>query len=289
MEHLRAPDTLDVNAKNLSLVWKRWKEELLLYVDLAMAGKQESQKCKLSLYLIGREGREIYETMQLTGDEKDRKLDEIIKAFDSYCNIKTNETVERYKFFTRNQEPNEPLEKYVTDLKILAATCNFLTLQESLIRDRIVCGINDSRLRERLLRESDLDLTKCIQTCKAAEISKEQIKTLEAPAMVMAVKQQQHRFKKPQWKQAQDTVTCKYCGTKHKRSKEKCPAYGKKCLYCKKMNHFAKCCLKRNQSQKKVHCLAEDMEDNSDDDNYEEIQSITLAESEEVNKVTESP
>lgn len=31
------------------------------------------------------------------------KIGDLLAAFDTYCNPKQNETVERYKFFTRNQ------------------------------------------------------------------------------------------------------------------------------------------------------------------------------------------
>ncbi len=50
------------------------------------------------------------------------------------------------------------IDKYVTDLKVLADTCNFGSARDSLIRDRIVCGILNSQVREHLLRESDLTL-----------------------------------------------------------------------------------------------------------------------------------
>ena len=59
---------------------------------------------------------------------------------------KKNDTVERYKLFTRVQEAGETLDKFIADVKILAATCNFKQLKESLIRDQIICGMTDSKL-----------------------------------------------------------------------------------------------------------------------------------------------
>lgn len=93
----------------------------------------------------------------------------MIAKFDEHCNPKINETVERYRFFARNQGPNETIDKYVTDLRMLASTCNFGVLQDSLIRDRIVCGTHSSSWRERLLREDDLTLDKCLLMCRAIE------------------------------------------------------------------------------------------------------------------------
>ena len=52
---------------------------------------------------------------------------------------------------------------FVTDLKRRAEYWNFGAIKDSLIRDQIVVGINDPKLRERLLRETDLTLEKSRQ------------------------------------------------------------------------------------------------------------------------------
>ena len=58
------------------------------------------------------------------------------------------------------KEEGEPLEKFTVDQTILTSTCNFGTLRESLVRDRIIRGIHDSKLREDLLKVADLALDK---------------------------------------------------------------------------------------------------------------------------------
>ena len=72
-------------------------------MDLAMEGREESTKVKLFLYIIGSQGREIYDTAPFTIDPGKRTLKDAIDAFEAHCNPKKNETVERYKFFTRLQ------------------------------------------------------------------------------------------------------------------------------------------------------------------------------------------
>ena len=59
---LKLPGGLDFVSMDLSQAWKRWSEEIKLYIDLAMVGKDEKTKVKLFLYIIGSKGREIYET-----------------------------------------------------------------------------------------------------------------------------------------------------------------------------------------------------------------------------------
>ena len=115
--------------------------------------------------------------MQFETEEKGRTLDEFIHSFGEYCDPKKNETVERHKFFTRNQESGETFDKYLTELRLLEKTCDFGTLSDSLLRDRIVCGLSSSTLRERLLREPNLNLKQCIDICRASEMSKERNKS----------------------------------------------------------------------------------------------------------------
>ena len=56
---------------------------------------------------------------------------------------------------------------------ILAQSCNFCNcLHDSLIRDRIVLGIKDSRARKRLLQQQQLTLQRCVDICKASEALK---------------------------------------------------------------------------------------------------------------------
>ena len=277
MEQLKPPKEIEFEAKSLPQEWKRWNEELLLYLDLAMAKTDESLKVKLFKYLIGKKGREIYATMHFDTEEKDRTIDELVKAFDAHCDPIKNETVERYKFFTRNQEHGESFEKYLTELKILANTCNFESLKDSLLRDRIICGIIDVNVRERLLRESSLDFEKCVQICRAAELSKSRSKELESTDTV-------HQLSKGSTTPKRTANQCKYCGKQHEMRKERCPAYGQTCRKCQKKNHWASQCHSATKEVKLVKKVE------SRDDEYEEIRSVRLTPSEimHVNTLVES-
>lgn len=232
------------------------------------------KRVKLFSYLVGESGRE------LIGDtaQSDWKVKDMIEKFDNYCSPTVNETVERYKFFTRNQGFGESIDSYVTELKLLTKTCNFGTLRDSLIRDRIVCGINNASMRERLLREKAMSLDTCIQLCRAAELSRENCRAIAGPTAkdVHAV----HGASRHQQRDKDDTVECKFCGRTHERSKRKCPAFGKKCKKCGKENHFAAKCKARPEIRKKkpVHNVTEC------DSEYEDILCVKdVLQSENVN------
>lgn len=272
MEGLRPPQTLCLDAGNLARTWKAWKEEFILYLELSMPDATENVSVKLFYYLIGEAGRELCETLMSDGTSARRKLSDLITAFDEHCNPKVNETVERYRFFTRNQGQKEGIDSYVTDLKVLASTCNFGEIKDSLIRDRIVCAGNDAGLKERLLREDKLTLEKCLHMCRATELSRENSKTLSGNSV-----EEVHMMKQTEGQEL-DTVSCKFCGMTHERSKAKCPAYGKSCKKCGKENHFAVKCKSKLEKEKKydkrtrkVH----QMTDQDSEEEYEDVMSIT--------------
>ncbi|KAK0156623.1 hypothetical protein N1851_000054 [Merluccius polli] len=269
MDGLKPPQTLCLDSSNLSKTWKNWRDEFALYVDLAMVEADDKQKVKLFSYLVGESGRELLDTLMGDTAKDAWKIEDIITKFDDHCNPSVNEIVERYRFFTRNQGASENIDSYVTELRLLAKTCNFGTLRDSLIRDRIVCGGSNTAMRERLLRERNLTLDTCLQLCRAAELSKENVKTISAPTVevVHAVQGAQYQRK------ANNTVECKFCGKTHEKSKQKCPAFGKKCAKCGRENHFAaKCKAKPEQRWKKnVSTIATEYVS----DEYEDITCIT--------------
>ena len=97
------------------------------------------------LYLVGSKGQQLYQTIKPSMET----LENVLKTFDTHCNPPKNETVDHYRFFIRNREEGESFEAYPTELKLLAIYCNFGYLQDSLIRDRVICRIRESALRER--------------------------------------------------------------------------------------------------------------------------------------------
>ena len=116
-----------------------------------------------------------YITLFSFTEEEDGDFDSVIEKFNSYCNPKKNETYERYVFHSRKQLQGEPIEQFVTDLKLKAQTCQFENPKDSMIRDRLVLGVTNTRVRERLLREENLHLDKAVKICQAAEATERQI------------------------------------------------------------------------------------------------------------------
>ena len=183
----------------------------------------------------------------------------VLRKFAEYCQPRKNVPFERYKFNKRTQESGESYEQYKTTLRKLSEACEFDTITPNeILRDRLIFGIHDTKVRERLLRETILTLIKTDEICRAAESMTEQMRIVgqsnNATTSVHAVRQvsgQKKRMSKEASRRnkSETTKECWNCGRQHGRQpKELCPAFGKSCDCCGKQNHFAKKCREKRSS-----------------------------------------
>lgn len=124
---------------------------------------------------------------------------------------------------------------YVAELRSLVVYCNFEGTLEKILRDRLVGGINDSRIRKRLLQEKDLTFKKALEIAQALEVAE-----------------------RDEWKLVENTTEpvqklqdSKLRATSRSTRKEDTPTYSK-CYRCGKSNHRASNC--RFKSAKCHNC-----------------------------------
>jgi hypothetical protein len=134
------------------------------------------------LTLAGETAIEIYNTFTFTESEIDKsdKIELLIHKFEAYCTPKKNLTYERHVFHSRKQHADETyaFDHFLTDLKIIIRKCSYGQLADDLLRDQIVEGIQSNKVRARLLRESEFDLQKCFDICRADEAATARMKSL---------------------------------------------------------------------------------------------------------------
>ncbi|CAB4033390.1 Hypothetical predicted protein, partial [Paramuricea clavata] len=261
---------------NLAESWKQWQKALDFYLT-ATESDSKSDKVKTSILLtcIGEKGREIYDTFEFENAGDKLKLKPVLKKFEEYCNPRSNTTFERHKSFTYRQEEGQTFTSFVTELKKRSAACEFDTLKDSLIKDMIICGISDNALRERMLREPNINLQKQSSLVKPPSKPNYMLSNLLKT-----------------WKRK----STKYTGKSERRKGEtkteigrhqrgKCPAYGQKCNKCQRRNHFARCC------KQTVHQV-DDSQDRASFESSSEsdfvIESLVATESEAASEVQQA-
>eukprot|EP00794_Sanderia_malayensis_P014552 gene14552-16054_t len=275
MDKLEPPSPFSFDG-NVSHGWKKWSKHFDFFLTATESdGKPDKVKTSILLSCIGPKGRDIYETFQFSTEGDKLKLKPVLEKFAEYCNPRKNITIIRHQFFTYRQQEGQSFNEFVTELKRRSFECEFATLQDSLIRDMIVCGVADPSLRERLLRDAELTLEKAVAAGHAAEETRRHAKELRSYQDNIDIHNVNRRMRKEQRKYDTDRQSkyendlikkCKFCNSTHPRGK--CPAYGKKCRSCKRKNHFEICCPHRE-----VKAIAEKSDDFYDDDSCSEVSS----------------
>ena len=232
---IKPPGKLDIRT-NAADNWKTYKQTWQNYAIITNLDAQpEAYKVALFLHCIGPEALKVYNGLAFATEEESKSLTKIFEMFDLHTIGEINETYERYNFNCRNQQPNESIDAYIAALRTLAKTCNFCDcLKDSLLRDRIVFGIQSKPTRKRLLQDRKLTLKKCIDMCRSFETASFQLKNIaNDTSSIENVKAVGQRYKKspknrptsPPKRQTTAQILCNYCGAEHPPIKEQCPAW----------------------------------------------------------------
>lgn len=278
MDSFKTPKHLELQG-NLSENWRKFYQSFEIYmVAAALNTETDARKIAILLNTIGEEALEIFNNFTAKKDEL-KKFDVVVNLFKNYCNPKKNLRYNRYIFYNRNQEDHEQFDHFLTDIQKLIKNCDFKSEStDDMLTDRIILGIHDKDLQAKLLKtdESELTLSKTIEFCRIAEVTKIQVqKVQQESSHLNEVKaststsssynvnknlnynkyfnnenQLSHKnmydnniYRKQNLESNNynQNERCIYCDSDHSRS-QVCPARGKICKFCGKYNHFERVC-----------------------------------------------
>ncbi len=226
----------------------------------------EARTRALLLHCLGTEGQRIFYTLPDSGDT----LDSAIAALQTHFNPKINVVAERHAFRKRTQTTSESVLHYIAALRDLVSKCEFGANTDDMIRDQLIEHVASHRIRERLLLETDLTLSKAITIATQIEAASAHAKSIagDQAASVQAVqsrscdaagRRRHNASRKPAKSSSSGHLlstsssrTCYRCGSdKHLANAQNCPAIRAKCKNCQKTGHFARVC--RSTDTRSVH------------------------------------
>ena len=142
--------------------WPKWIRRFERFRQASgLATKSEASQVNTLVYTMGDEEDDIFSSFSLAEDDKN-KYDAVKQAFENHFIKKRNPIFERAKFNQRKQEEGESVDTFVTALHTLVKHCEYGALQDQMIRDRLVVGLRDAVLSEKLQMEPDLSLEKVV-------------------------------------------------------------------------------------------------------------------------------
>ena len=284
--HIAPPGRLDVHSVDTAEEWKLWRQVFENYLVLSgVENKPETVKVALFENCVGLDALRMVNSLKYQRDDDRKVLANVMRKFEEVLVGERKEFFQRFKFNRRNQETEESIEQYVAVLRNMAKSCGFCDcMYDKLLMDRLILGVRDEKLREKLISQKSLDLQSAIDLCKSLEIASVQLKEMKEVEGINAVtnktsfkgssrptyggKSVSGRRNRPSLSKAQESLTgrCKFCCKSHEFRKELCPAWGKQCNKCGNKNHFSVSLLCR-ANKGKVNALqaSRDSDESSSD------------------------
>lgn len=198
----RMPAPLRLDVTDLLPEWLGFKQRFQIFLTAAGLDRVvDARKVAIFLNTVGHDAQELY--FNVLKKEETTKYEDIIKIFDKHFATKQNELINAYTFNQRKQEDGESFDFFYTELRKLVKNCSYKDQEDRMLRDRIVIGVTDKKLQQKLLAVSDLTLDKAVDMCRASELSKTQVKMMQQQAtFVDAIKRQpgpEQQYKKDKY------------------------------------------------------------------------------------------
>ena len=140
--------------------------------------KPKQRQTAIILHCAGLQVLEVYDHFHVEADDDKNDPAKVLEKLEEYCNPRENEVLQSFRFW--NIPFHEPFDVFLTELYSRAASRNFKEKQR-MIRDKIVFSVS-GKLQELLLRESNLDLKKATEICRAFEITSRAKKEMSPPS-----------------------------------------------------------------------------------------------------------
>ncbi|KAL4703249.1 hypothetical protein ACJJTC_002469 [Scirpophaga incertulas] len=169
-----------LNLDNLNEIYPQWKRfQASFNIFLLAAGLNkvtETRKAAIFLNCIGRSAQDLYFNTLKNPDKE--KLEDIVEIFENYFKPKNNEIINTFHFNQRKQQDGENFDAFYSDLRKIAQNCDFESFFERMLRDRIIHGIQDRHVQQKLLEKKELTLEQTVDICRTSELSKEHVKII---------------------------------------------------------------------------------------------------------------
>ena len=260
--------------------WQQYVERLAHFFT-ANGITDADKKRAVFLSVIGAATYKTLRNILSPAKPGDKTYEELIEKLSRHFRPAPSEIVERFKFHSRSRLPGESVATFVAELRSLSEFCNFGDTLDVMIRDRLVCGINDITIQKRLLSEPGLTYAKAVEIAQSAETAAQSLRELRgkrengAPSGTPRNQSPQqegvHRASEPQ-PTRKSTLTCYRCGraghtvTNCKVDKDV------ECHQCGKKGHMKRACRgkprsgQRRPGKKQVKKVEDDKEEESDSD-----------------------
>ena len=224
----------------------------------------DPKKHAILLTVIGPQTFQLLRNLVQPKKLEDFSYDQLIEILTKHYDPAPSQIMQRYKFHTRERGPSESIANYVAELKSIGGLCRFQDTLPDMLRDRLVCGVNDGRIQRALLQEHNLTFERALEIAQSIEAAANDMQRLKIqPSQDQIV----HRVYSKQTPTTSSTTPCYRCGSSD-HQQTVCRFRSATCRACGKKGHIAKVCRSKQQQrspsntrpqQKTVHLVSDNL------------------------------
>ncbi|XP_068712879.1 uncharacterized protein [Montipora foliosa] len=188
------------------------------------------KKRSLFLVSVGAKTYKLIRSLVAPEDAKDKSYEALAKLAQEHFRPKPSAIVQRFKFNTRSQQRGETIAMFLAELRQLTEYCEFRATLDEMLRDRLVCGVQDVRIQRPLLAEPKLTLKRALDLAlaiEATEIQKGDSQEGATPLNKVDAKDGKG-----------SEINCYRCGGKH--YPKSCHFKDARCYACGKLGHLSR-------------------------------------------------
>ncbi len=173
-------------------------------------------------------------------NQKKKTFDELTKLVQKQVSPSLSVLVARYRFNSRSRKPEESVSAYAAELCHLTEHCTYGDVLGEMLRDQLVCGINNEVIQRRLLAEDkltfdrDLEMALCMESAASHARDMSRSAPVSLPASVNVIKHSQESAKS-------SGKLCFRC-RRGKHDPNDCSFKDATCHKCGKVRHITPAC-----------------------------------------------
>ena len=217
--------------------WSDWRT-ILLQMEFKQPRRNEEIAFSCQPYNI-----QTVEEFSFTQKPTEKTYEELVAVMKAHHCPNPSVIVQRFRFHNRFRHPGESISAYIAELRALSEYCNFTEL-EDMLRDRLVCGMNDEAIQRKLLAEPELTYARATEIAISMETALKNSQLLQNARIgdgdwTAAEPRDIYQLRTSDKQNSQER-TCHRCGKPHLPSV--CRFRLAKCHNCGKIGHIKSVC-----------------------------------------------
>ena len=200
--------------------WSSYSERLQYYFEANEI--RDAKKHPTFLSICGPSTFQLLSSLAQPKSLRDHSFTELTELLDKHYDPAPSPIVQRFTFNTRLRRSDESIAEFVAELKSIARHCKFGNVLNDMLRDRLVCGVNDTRIQRSLLQEPNLTYEKALEIAQGIEAAAKNAQQLHLQPTATTVQHLQQRNRPRLQRSAirsyhppSSTQPCYRCGEQH--------------------------------------------------------------------------